>query len=171
MNHRLLRRTIRRALAVAALALPSWLAFGCDSEPKSVTCTDVPDGGCPLDNGADVCMDPSCNAVYACLADGGWSLQQVCPPHPHDASAPLDAADASDAGEGGSVFDVSIDVPPGGNGGPGCEDLQMPDCTAAEGLACVNQPDCCGCQDLWVCQSGGWTLWGECGDGGISLQK
>lgn len=159
------RTSLLLALRLCGLLL---LLVGCDSEPNSVTCTDVPDGGCPLDNGANVCMDPTCNAVYACGADGGWILQQVCPPHPHDASAPVDA---SDAGEGGAEFDVKIDVPPGGNGGPGCTGLELPDCTAAEGLACVNTVDCCGCVDLWVCDNGGWDIWGECVDGGIVLQK
>lgn len=142
------------------------LCCACDSVPTETPCHDVPDGGCPLDNGANVCMDPTCNAAYACI-DGGWILEHVCPPQPHDGSSPPPV----DAGEGGSTFDASIDVPPGGNGGPGCTDLQMPDCTAAEGVACVNMTACCGCTDLYVCDDGGWNLWGECVDGGIVLQK
>jgi hypothetical protein len=159
-------RSLLRPLGLCGLIL---LPLACDSEPDSTTCVDVPDGGCPLDNGANVCQDPSCNAVYECSPDGGWILKQVCPAHPHDAST--DAPDAADAGEGGSVFDVKIDVPPGGNGGPGCTDLEQPDCPAAEGIACVQMVGCCGCIDLWVCDNGGWDLWGECADGGITLQK
>lgn len=150
-----------RFLVLACLLFAS----ACDSVPTETPCHAVPDGGCPVDNGANVCEDPSCDAVYACV-DGGWSLRQVCPPHPHDA-----APASVDGGEGGSVFDASIDVPPGGNGGPGCNELQMPDCPAGEGLACVQTPDCCGCVDLWVCDDGGWNPWGECVDGGIILQK
>ncbi|HEX8790020.1 MAG TPA: hypothetical protein VF765_03655 [Polyangiaceae bacterium] len=141
------------------------LCCACDSTLEATPCHDVPDGGCPLDNGANVCQDPSCNAAYACV-DGGWVRTQVCPPHPHDAATP-----PADAGEGGSTFDVSIDVPPGGNGGPGCTDLELPDCPAAVGIACVQSPGCCGCTDLWVCDDGGWDLWGECADGGIVVQK
>jgi hypothetical protein len=163
-----LRRTVQVALAFASLAGGAavlWLPVACDDPPTPKPCVDVPDGGCPEDNGAAVCQDPSCNAVYACI-DGGWSLQQVCPPHPHDASPP-----PADVAEAGAPFDASIDVPAGGYGGPGCPDLELPDCTAAEGLACVQSPGCCGCVDLWVCDNGGWNVWGECVNGGIVLQK
>jgi hypothetical protein len=162
MKSRFLRSTLHRALTLAVLSF----LVACDSTPTPTPCYDVPDGGCPEDNGANVCMDPSCAAVYAC-EDGHWKLSQTCPPHPHDGSAP--PADAG--GEASPVFDASIDVPPGGNGGPGCPDLELPDCTASEGLACVQSPGCCGCMDLWVCDDGGWTLWGECVNGGIVLQK
>lgn len=139
------------------------LASACDSAPTPAPCHEIPDGGCPVDNGANVCQDPSCDAVYACV-DGAWQLEQTCPPRPHEAG--VNGVDASDAG---STFDANIDAPPGAWGGPGCLDLQMPDCPAGEGLACVQQPDCCGCTDLWACDDGGWTLWGECADGGIVL--
>lgn len=155
-------RSLLRSLRLCGFLLP---LLACDSVPSEVQCHDVPDGGCPVDNGANVCQDPSCDAVYACV-NGKWNLQQVCPPRPHDASPP-----PADAGEGGAAFDAHIDAPPGGNGGPGCADLQMPDCTADEGLACAQTSDCCGCTDLWVCDNGGWNLWGECVDGGIVLQK
>jgi hypothetical protein len=139
--------------------------LACDGVPNEAPCHEIPDGGCPLDNGAAVCQDPSCDAVYACV-DGRWSLRQTCPPHPHDASST-----PADAGEAAPPFDANIEVPPGGNGGPGCNGLQLPDCTASEGLACVQTPACCGCVDLWACDDGGWNLWGECVDGGIVLQK
>ena len=35
------------------------------------------------------------------------------------------------------------------------------------GLAMSCGADCCGCEDLYVCEDRGWTLWGSCGDGGI----
>lgn len=160
------RHTALRYLHPALRLCGALLLLSCDNPPEQTTCVNVPDGGCPLDNGANVCQDPTCNAVYACGADGGWILQQVCPPHPHDAST----ADVADASEGGAEFDVKIDVPPGGYG-TGCPSLELPDCTAAEGLACVNTVDCCGCLDLWVCDNGGWDIWGECADGGITVQK
>jgi len=164
MKSRFLGSTLHRALTLAVLSFP----VACDSTPTPTPCYDVPDGGCPEDNGANVCMDPTCAAVYACV-DGKWSLRQTCPPHPHDGSAP--PPEDAGGGEASAPFDASIDVPPGGNGGPGCPDLQVPDCTASEGLACVQSPGCCGCMDLWVCDNGGWTLWGECVNGGIVLQK
>ena len=65
-------------------------------------------------------------------------------------------------------FDVSIDAPPGAYGGPGCVDLEQPDCSLGTALACGGTADCCGCQDLYVCSNGGWVPWGECTDAGIT---
>jgi hypothetical protein len=137
---------------------------GCNNDPFPPACTDVPDGGCPLDNGASVCSDPTCNAAYAC-DNGKWVLAQVCPAHPIEAGPSKDAEDELDAV---GAPDVSFDAPAGSYGGPGCEDLQTPDCSVGTALACASSPDCCGCEDLWVCISGGWTLWGSCGDAGVS---
>jgi hypothetical protein len=64
-----------------------------------------------------------------------------------------------------SVRDVSIDVE-GAFGGPGCVDLQAPDCPLGLAISCPN--GCCGCEDLFVCRNGGWNLWGQCVDGGIT---
>jgi len=41
---------------------------------------------------------------------------------------------------------------------------QPPDCPLATGFACATA--CCGCEDLFVCENGGWTPWGSCGDAG-----
>jgi hypothetical protein len=130
--------------------------------PEPATCSDIPDGGCPLDNGASVCSDPSCNAAYAC-DNGAWVLTQRCPLRPVEAGAKVDAkaADETDAGP-----DVTFDAPPGS--GPGCTELQMPSCSVGTALACLSSPDCCGCEDLWVCANGGWDPWGSCTDGGLS---
>jgi hypothetical protein len=105
------------------------------------------------------CDDPTCEAVYACRAGNVWELDHACPPH--DAAArPAADANAPDA------RDASSDAPPGANGGPGCDALQAPDC--ALGLALVCPVGCCDCEDLFVCQSGGWTLWGTCSpDAGV----
>lgn len=63
------------------------------------------------------------------------------------------------------VRDASIDVE-GAFGGPGCVDLQMPDCPLGVALTCPS--GCCGCEDLFVCKNGGWDLWGSCGvDGAV----
>ena len=146
-------------VAVALLIV----VVACDNPPTPVACTDIPAGGCPQDNGADVCArDKTCSAVYDCV-DAKWVLDQTCPAHPHDAST--DSGDASDASV--AVEDVHIDAPPGAFGGPGCADLQTPDCSVGTALLCVNATGCCGCTDLWVCQGGGWVSWGVCGDAGV----
>jgi hypothetical protein len=136
----------------------------CDSVPTPAPCVDVPDGGCPEDNGADVCEDPTCAAVYECVS-GAWVFQQQCPPHPHDASA-----DVSEAGNDASADaqpDVHIDAPAGAYGGPGCVDLEMPDCPVGIGLACAGMVGCCGCEDLFACVEGGWNDWGVCNEAGV----
>jgi len=148
-----------------SLILCLLVTTACDNEPTPVACTDVPDGGCPEDNGADVCQDPTCAAVYECT-NSGWVFQQACPPHPHDASA--DVLDAgTEGGTDGSVPDVHIDAPPGAYGGPGCVELEAPDCPLGTAIACGGTLDCCGCEDLYVCDDGGWDPWGVCADGGI----
>jgi len=144
-------------------------AAACNSDPSAViACRDVPDGGCPSDHGATVCDDPTCNAVYACV-NGSWVFDKTCPPHPHDASVDALADATSDAtvDSTSSIPDVSIDVPPGAYGGPGCSDLQTPDCSLGAALACATVPGCCDCQNLYVCANGGWNAWGTCGDAGI----
>ena len=146
--------------------LPALLgvAVACSSPPTPIECTDVPDGGCPQDNGANVCEDPSCNAVYDCVG-GKWVFDKACPAHPHDASTGPDSGDATM-----QLPDVAVDwrVPDGAFGGPGCPDLQLPDCSVGTALACSGSTGCCGCQDLWVCDNGGWITWGTCGDAGIT---
>lgn len=156
------------------LSLSMALAAGvvvaaCDNPPTPVACTGVPAGGCPQDNGADVCSDPSCEAVYACNS-GRWTLSQKCPPHPREAGAADASVDAAESG-GPPPMDATFDVPPGAYGGSGCTDLETPDCSVGTALACADTSGCCGCQDLWVCESGSWVLWGECGDAGLVAQK
>lgn len=145
---------MRRALATGLLL---FLAAGCDDSIAPAACRDIPDGGCPLAAGA-VCQDPSCAAAYACQADGTWALDHVC------AGQDASAADAgvppqSDAG----LRDVSTDVE-GAFGGPGCIDLQPPDCPLGTALACAQ--GCCGCESLFVCRDAGWDPWGVCDDAG-----
>ncbi|MBX3258926.1 MAG: hypothetical protein KF782_04355 [Labilithrix sp.] len=151
----------RRAVAVVAAVVATLaLAAACADDPIPRPCSNIPAGGCPLSRGV-ACDDPECEAVYACLPGDVWELRQTCPPREgrarSDASAPPDAA---------SPFDASFDAPPGAFGGPGCESLQAPDCMLGLALACG--PDCCGCEELFVCEDRGWTLWGTCGDGGIT---
>jgi hypothetical protein len=140
------------------------LLHGCTDTPPPPQCHDIPAAGCPEDNGADPCTDVACAAAYACQ-NGSWVRVKTCPNYSPDAAPkPVDAsAEAS--------FDsAGIDAPPGAFGGPGCTDLQPPDCSLGTALACGGTQDCCGCVDLYVCNAGGWDLWGECADGGIAHQ-
>jgi hypothetical protein len=94
--------------------------------------------------------------------DGSWVFDHACPTRPdagHDAA--LDAMDGSVA----TLRDVEVDVP-GANGGPGCADLEPPDCPLALALAC-GSAGCCGCEELFVCKDGGWSSWGTCTGSGI----
>jgi hypothetical protein len=144
-----------------ALALP-WVAVAACSDMPPADCRDIPAAGCPVDNGADACEDPTCAAVYTCQ-NGGWVLDHACPGYVPDAGA-----DGGDAGaEAASGNDAAIDAPPGAYGGPGCTDLQPPDCSLGTAISCAGAADCCGCIDLFVCVDGGWDPWGSCVDGGI----
>lgn len=149
-------------LVVLLAVLPLVAAPACNSDtPTAHECTGVPPGGCPLSHGV-ACDDPTCEAVYACRSGNVWELDHACPPH--DAAArPEAATDASVP----DVSDAAIDAPPGANGGPGCGTLQSPDCSLGFALACPS--GCCDCEDLFVCQNGGWTVWGTCSpDAGVA---
>jgi hypothetical protein len=144
----------------AALGALLALDVACDDTSTAAACVDIPANGCPDDDGADVCQDPTCSSAYSCQ-NGKWVFDRSCPPHDGGAS------------DGGSFVPESatrdvgvIDAPPGAYGGPGCVDLQPPDCSLGTALSCGGQQDCCGCEDLFVCDNGGWDLWGTCVDGG-----
>jgi hypothetical protein len=133
------------------------LAAACREDPPEVVrCGAIPEGGCPQTR-ADSCTDPLCASVYACNPDRTWTFVRSCPGYDASVDAPRDVV------QGG--FDASIDAPPGAWGGPGCIDLQDPDCPLGRALGCTT--GCCGCEDLFVCQNAQWTAWGHCGDGGI----
>ncbi len=140
------------------------LSAACDDAEVPQPCSDIPPGGCPLSHGV-ACEDASCAAIYACRAGNVWELQQMCPGHDASASEPAEAS-APDVGSDVSLaYDAAIDAPPGAFGGPGCGTMQDPDCALGLALACPS--DCCGCEDLFVCNAGAWDLWGSCGDGGV----
>jgi len=162
-------RIVTRTVLVSGFVAGALAAvMSCSDDAATIEpCDDIPPGGCPLSNGV-ACQDPSCTAVYACRANRVWQLDHLCPPH--EAGAPPEAS-TSEGGEGGDAasdgphegsrpFDASIDAPPGAGGGPGCEDLQAPDCSLAVGLACP--AGCCGCEDLFVCNNGGWDYYATC---------
>ncbi len=152
-------------------ALIAVVAGGCNNDPVPQPCTGIPAGGCPVDHGADVCVDPTCSAVYAC-ENAAWVLTRKCPPRAVEAGVEAGADAAGDGPPDGSLADGSdagFDAPPGAYGGPNCVDLQTPDCSVGTALACQGSPGCCGCNDLYVCDSSGWVLWGSCAaDGGIT---
>lgn len=133
----------------------AWLA-ACDATNAQTPCRNIPDGGCPLSYGV-ACDDPACAAAYACNADGTWRLDHTCAPR--DAGGDVHVG-PKDAG----AKDVDLDVQ-GAFGGPGCIDLQSPDCPY--GLAATCGAGCCGCSDLFVCRDGGWSAYGSCVDGAI----
>ena len=136
----------------------------CNDPARVAVCNDLAAPGCPADQDADVCSDLQCAAVYAC-DNGTWSMVATCPNYSADAAAhPAEAG----SGDAASAFDAPFDAPPGAFGGPGCVDLQEPDCPLGTALACGGAPDCCGCVDLYVCANGGWVHWGACVDGGLS---
>ena len=154
-------RTSRRAaavlVAVACGLAPIGLMPSCSDDPTLHPCTGIPTGGCPLSKGV-ACEDPLCEAVYACRTGNVWELDHACPPH--EAGVVRDAAVPDGSREASRPFDASVDAPPGASGGPGCAPLQAPDCTLGFALACP--AGCCGCEDLFVCQSGGWSYWATC---------
>jgi len=138
----------------ALLAVPA-----CSDVAAEQACTSIPAGGCPLSRGV-ACEDPACEAVYACRAGNVWELDRTCPPR--EAGAPIVEAGV----DAPVVRDAAIDAPPGANGGPGCDPLQLPDCMLGFALVCPS--GCCDCEDLYVCKNGGWTVWGTCSaDAGI----
>jgi hypothetical protein len=149
-----------RRLAFALVLVPLAALASCeDNYVVPQPCTNIPDGGCPISHGV-ACEDPACESVYACRENDVWELQMRCPGR--DGGGPTDAfvADAPPAS-----FDANADAPPGAFGGPGCSPLIEPDCALGIALSCG--AGCCGCEDLFVCENGGWEFWGTCGDGGV----
>jgi hypothetical protein len=153
--------SIPRLGLALALALGALLAPACKTGGSESVCKDIPSGGCPLSH-TEPCDDPTCAVAYDCNADGTWSIDHVCAPHDAGADALSDAALDAHPLEAAAPHDANIVPPPGAYGGPGCEDLQAPDCTLGLALACPS--GCCGCEDLYVCTNGGWNLWGGCSE-------
>ncbi|MGD0529833.1 MAG: hypothetical protein ABSE49_32155 [Polyangiaceae bacterium] len=148
-------------VVVALFAAPA-----CNNPAQPAVCQDLQAPACPTDLDADVCMDLECASVYTC-DNGTWAFVQTCPNYSPEAGVhPLEAGPDTS-----SEFDAPFDAPPGTYGGPGCVDLEMPDCSLGTALACTGAADCCGCMDLFVCDDGGWVSWGECADGGVTPNK
>ncbi|MBX3185981.1 MAG: hypothetical protein KF819_03155 [Labilithrix sp.] len=144
---------------VVALVVPALVCLAsCEEGETAQACTDIPAGGCPLSRGR-ACQDPACEASYACRPGNVWELSEVCPPRADAGRPDVAIADAFDA----PSYDASFDAPPGAHGGPGCGLLQAPDCSLGFALACPS--GCCECDELFVCENGGWNAWGTCVDG------
>lgn len=156
MSLRVLFAVLVSCAAVATLAL------ACGDQAIPPPCRDIPDGGCPSQGGV-ACQDPTCAALYTCGADGGWIFVATCPPSDGSVQDASDGASPSDAG-------YDVDAPPGAFGGPGCIPLQQPDCPLGTALVCPNH-QCCGCEDLFVCDDGGWDPWGTCSDDAGVIQQ
>jgi hypothetical protein len=148
---------------VHATVLACCAAIACARElPDPVKCVGIAEGGCPSTSkrGGDACLDPACSALYVCNADRSWTFELA---------ARCWAADAS-LRDAAMLRDVSVDAPPGAGGGPGCESLVSPDCTLLEALSCA-AASCCGCEDIFICENGGWSNWGSCASGAIVPNK
>jgi hypothetical protein len=139
------------------------LVAACDDVPPQTPCQNIPAGGCP-NTTTDVCQDPTCESIYDCV-NGDWVYDSTCPVQeggPGDDGGPPDAFEEPAAPRDAA----GIDAPPGSGGGPGCPDLQSPDCSLDTAIACPSG-ECCDCEDLFYCQNGGWQPWGACVDGGL----
>ncbi len=163
-SHRMVRRRGLLGAIIVGAAMGIGLVAGCDDGPVPEPCSDIPAGGCPLSRGL-ACEDPACEAVYLCRPNNVWELHEHCPPR--EAGARGDAS--LDAGDPATGFDASVDAPPGAFGGPNCRSLQVPECPLGVALACG--AGCCGCEDLFVCEDDGWTIWGSCGEGGLVPER
>lgn len=150
------RSSVAVGLVLASLALLA-AATSCGDPETPQACTNIPAGGCPLSHGV-ACEDPTCAALYACRAGNIWELDRTCPPR--EAGAPRETSTDAQSHEASRPFDASMDAPPGAAGGPGCDPLQAPDCALALALSCPS--GCCECEDLYVCENGGWTYWSTC---------
>src|SRR5262249_13595072 len=146
--------------SIAWVAFAVLAGFACEDPPTVAPCKNIPSGGCPKSHGAAVCDDPACTAIYACNPDQTWTRIAVCE------SREAGAADASVRVRDAAPRDALVDAPPGSYGGPGCSDLQAPDCALGVALGCPAD-SCCGCEDLFVCDSSSWRLWGRCEGGAL----
>ena len=159
-----MRAFILVAFGVLATGVAGILIFACDGDKIEVSCDEIPAGGCPKSGDTDVCAaDPSCKAVYACN-DTKWTRLATCPDRP-DVNADAATAEADTAPPRDASF-VDGPLPEGAWGGPGCLDLQEPDCSL--GLAATCGQGCCGCEDVFLCTNGAWVAYGFCQDGRVT---
>ena len=155
-----------RSLFVASVFGALGVAAACSSPLLVTYCTNIPAGGCPGADGTN-CVDPTCAAIYERQSDCSWTFVQDCPGYVAPADAAVAHGDGSSSADGGpTITDAAFPLPEGAAGGPGCTELETPDCPLALAAGCG--ASCCGCQNLFVCSDGGWNAWGVCGDAGPS---
>jgi hypothetical protein len=111
-------------------------------------CGAIAAGGCP-GNSLAACADEACDFVASCSAvTGRWMPVATCPARVRDAG--VDASSSIDGAA--SPGDAGAAV--------GCPPLQVPDCSEAMRAACG--AGCCGCEDVFRCEGGGWVYLGIC---------
>ncbi len=145
-------RSVLKRLVVLGGLVASGALFCCsDGFDLPKPCGTIPENGCP-DKGQQ-CADPLCATLYSCT-DGVWRFTMSCPfdPDAGDASRP----EASAPVEAG--FDPNEAK---------CPSLEEPDCPRSFARACTS--GCCGCEDVFACENGEWSLIGGCTDGGLML--
>ncbi len=169
MNLAAAPRTRAYLAGAAIVSVVALVAVACsDGLPGAFACEEIPEGGCPTKS-IDVCVDVTCAAVYSCGEDTKWTKLRDCPARAPTGDAGTDGSDDANTADGGPGHgrDADIDAPPGASGGPGCLALQTPECSLGYALAC-DPDDCCGCEDIFVCDTGGWSLWGSCNSGNLT---
>jgi len=156
---------LKRVLLVAGAVVGALLA--CGDDETFVPCRDIPAGGCPHTRGAS-CDDPVCRAIYTCNDQKEWVVEQTCPPLPEDSGVVTEAGtdSATQIADGAISRDANFVVPPGASGGEGCGELEAPDCSLGFALACPAN-SCCDCEEIYVCNNGGWEVWGSCSAGNL----
>jgi hypothetical protein len=142
---------------VLALLVGAAVALACSDPLLESYCTGIPEGGCPSDDPSTCAHDagpdggsgdPSCAALYTHSPSCVWTFVQKCAGFVPPKDAARDANDGADAAFEG-----------------GCPALESPDCPL-DLVDCGKS--CCGCETLYVCNDGGWNLWGQCPDGGVT---
>lgn len=113
-------------------------------------------GGCP-GNSQATCADLACDFVASCsAATGRWVPVVTCPAR--DAGSEAGFAGDGDA-DAASGRDASV-VPTEAGAAGACPPLQLPDCSEELRAACG--AGCCGCEDVFRCEGGGWVDLGPC---------
>jgi hypothetical protein len=163
------RSTTAQLATLLATAAALTVAAACDDGGAIQTCEGsvIPSNACEVLEDDSECTDPCCAAAYQCVGNT-WSLAHACPGY--SASKCSDGATTSVTNlQEAGVCDAAVALPPGANGGPGCIDLEPPDCPVGEVLTC-GAASCVqsACEALWYCEDGEWWEWGTCdADGGL----
>jgi hypothetical protein len=125
-----------------------------DGAGIAARCGAIEAGGCP-GNSLEGCADEACDFVATCAAASGrWVSVATCPARARDAGVGAGAGDDTGTGDAGAAGHDA------GSSTGGCPPLQAPDCSEATRVACG--AGCCGCEDVFRCEGGGWVDLGPC---------